>query len=79
MHRPKPQEDMNLNYMSNETFISMFPNLNTLASICFTILIGTASVEWTHLRNCLSEVPLAPDKLSNTDLEKVVHIVVQKK
>ena len=31
--------------VTNETLISMFPNLNTLASICLTIPIGTASVE----------------------------------
>ena len=33
--------------VTNETLISMFPNLNTLASICLTIPIGTASVERT--------------------------------
>ena len=31
--------------VTNETLISMFPNLNTLASICLTIPIGTALVE----------------------------------
>ena len=48
--------------VTNETLISMFPNLNTLASICLTIPIGTASVERsfshmklikTRLRSCL--------------------------
>ena len=61
----------------------MFPNLNTLESICRTILIGTASVEQNHLTNHLSEVPLvveSPEKLSDTDdLENVVGIMVQKK
>ena len=44
----KPQEDMASQLhklVTNETLISMFPNLNTLASICVTILVGTASVE----------------------------------
>ena len=44
----KTQEDMASQLhelVTNETLISMFPNLNTLASICLTIPIGTASVE----------------------------------
>ena len=52
----------------NETLISMFPNLNTLASICLTIPIGTASVERslsqmkmikTRLRSRLGEKSLS--------------------
>ena len=69
--------------MSNETFISMFPYLNTLAS---TIPIGTASIEQTCLRNRLGEVPLDEDSyrvtreaIHNSDLENVVDIMVQKK
>ena len=51
-----------------ETLISMFPNLNTLASICLTIPIGTASVERsfsqmkmikTRLRSRLGEKSLS--------------------
>ena len=44
----KPQEDMASQLhelVTNETLISKFPNLNTLASICLTIPNGTASVE----------------------------------
>ena len=44
----KTQEDMASQLhelVTNETLISMFPNLNTLASICLTIPIETASVE----------------------------------
>ena len=62
VHRPKNhRKTWHLNYMSNETFISMFPNLNTLASICLTIPIGTALVERTRLRNLFGEVPLDED------------------
>ena len=52
----------------NETLISMFPNLNTLASIRLTIPIGTASVERsfsqmkmikTRLRSHLGEKSLS--------------------
>ena len=54
--------------VTNETLISMLPNLNTLTSICLTILIGTASVERsfsqikmikTRLRNRLGEKSLS--------------------
>ena len=54
--------------VTNETLISMLPNLNTLASICLTIPIGTASVERsfsqmkmikTRLRNRLDEKSLS--------------------
>ena len=54
--------------VTNETLISMLPNLNTLASICLTIPIGTASVERsfsqmkmikTRLRNRLGEKSLS--------------------
>ena len=54
--------------VTNETLISMFPNLNTLVSICLTIPIGTASVERsfsqmkmikTRLRSCLGEKSLS--------------------
>ena len=31
--------------VTNETLITLFPNLNTSASICLTIPVGTASVE----------------------------------
>ena len=66
----KPQEDMASQLhelVTNETLISMLPNLNTLASICLTIPIGTASVEQsfsqmkmikTRLRNRLGEKSL---------------------
>ena len=66
----KPQEDMASQLhelVTNETLISMLPNLNTLASICLTIPIGTASVERnfsqmkmikTRLRNRLGEKSL---------------------
>ena len=46
--KKKTQEDMASKLhelVTNETLISMLPNLNTLASICLTIPIGTASVE----------------------------------
>ena len=67
----KPQEDMASQLhelVTNETLISMLPNLNTLASICLTIPIGTASVERsfsqmkmikTRLRNRLGEKSLS--------------------
>ena len=54
--------------VTNETLINMFPNLNTLASICLTIPIGTASVERsfsqmkmikTRLRSHLGEQSLS--------------------
>ena len=65
--------------MSNETFISMFPNLNTLASIyklCLTIPIGTALVKLNH-----QEVPLkiaikSLEKPSDSDLENIVDIII---
>ena len=31
--------------VTNKTLITMFPNLNTLASMCLAIPVGTASVE----------------------------------
>ena len=46
--KTKTQEDMASQLhelVTDETLISMFPNLDTLASICLTIPIGTASVE----------------------------------
>ena len=67
----KPQEDMASQLhelVTNETLISMLPNLNTLASICLTIPIGTASVRQsfsqmkmikTRLRNRLGEKSLS--------------------
>ena len=67
----KPQEDMASQLhelVTNETLISMLPNLNTLASICLKIPIGTASVERsfsqmkmikTRLRNRLGEKSLS--------------------
>ena len=67
----KPQKDMASQLhelVTNETLISMFPNLNTLASICLTIPIGTASVERsfsqmkmikTRLRSRLGEKSLS--------------------
>ena len=54
--------------VTTETLISMFPNLNTLASICLTIPNGTASVERsfsqmkmikTRLRSRLGEKSLS--------------------
>ena len=54
--------------VTNETLISMFPNLNTLANICLTIPIGTALVERsfsqmkmikTLLRSCRGEKSLS--------------------
>ena len=67
----KPQEDMAAQLhelVTNETLISMLPNLNTLASVCLTVPIGTASVERsfsqmkmikTRLRNRLGEKSLS--------------------
>ena len=67
----KTQEDMASQLhelVITETLISMFPNLNTLASICLTIPIGTASVERsfsqmkvikTRLRSRLGEKSLS--------------------
>ena len=80
--------------VTNETLISMFPNLNTLASICLTIPIGTASVERsfsqmkmikTRLTSRLGEKSLphlmkieSPEKLSDSDLENIVDIWYRK-
>ena len=67
----KPQEDMGSqlhDLVTNETLITMFPNLNTLASICLAIPVGTASVERnfsqmkmikTRFRNRLGEKSLS--------------------
>ena len=32
---------------TNEMLITMFPNISTLANICLSIPVGTASVEWS--------------------------------
>ena len=93
----KIQEDMASQLhelVTNETLISMFPNLNTLASICLTI--GTASVERslsqlkmikTRLRSRLGEKSLShlmkiaiesPEKLSDSDLENIVDLWYRK-
>ena len=80
--------------VTNETLISMFPNLNTLASICLTIPIGTASVERsfsqmkmikTRLRSRLGEKSLShlmkiesPEKLSDSDVGNIVDIWYRK-
>ena len=52
---------------SHETLVTMFPNLSTLANICMTLPVSTASVEQsfsqmkmikTRLRNCMGESSL---------------------
>ena len=49
----KPQEDMASQLhelVTNETLITMFPNLNTFASICLAIPVRTAAVERSFSR-----------------------------
>ena len=67
----KPEDDMGKQLQeltTNETLVNMFPNLDTLATVCLTIPVGTASVERsfsqmkmikTRLRNRLSEESLS--------------------
>ena len=66
--------------VTNETLISMFPNLNTLTSICLTIPNGTASVERsfsqmkmikTCLRSRLGEKSLSHLKIAIESPEKL--------
>ena len=64
----KPQEDTASQFhelVTNETLISMFPNLNTLASIRLTIPIGTVSVEL-----CFSQVKMIKTRLRSRLGEK---------
>ena len=44
----QPKENMQpqlKELVTNETLVTMFPNLNTLANISLSILVSTASVE----------------------------------
>ena len=64
----KTQEDMASQLhelVTNETLISMFPNLNTLASICLTIPIGTVQLSEG---NCSVERSLSQMKMIRTRL-----------
>ena len=91
----QPKDDMGSQLhklVTNTMLQTMFPNLNTLAHICLTIPVGTASVEQsfsqmkmikTRLCNRISETSLShlmkiaiesPEKLSNSDLEKIVDV-----
>ena len=67
----KPKDDiaLQLQYLiTDDMLITMFPNLHTLATVCVTIPVSTASVERsfsqmklikTRLRNSLNEVSLS--------------------
>ena len=55
--------------VTNDMLKTMFPSLNTLANVCLSIPVGTASVEWsfsemkmikTRLRNRIGESSLSP-------------------
>jgi len=41
----QPKEDMSYDLSTNETLKPMFPNLHTLANVCMSLSVGTASVE----------------------------------
>jgi len=67
----QPKEDMSsqlYDFSTNKTLKPMFPNLRTLANVCMSLPVGTASVERsfskmkmikTRLRNRLSEKSLS--------------------
>ena len=90
----KTQEDLASQLhelVTNKTLISMFPNLNTLASICLTIPIERSLSQMkmikTRLRSRLGEKSLShlmkiaiesPEKLSESDLENIVDIWYRK-
>ena len=87
--QPKDTFKKQLKEMSSETMmVSMLPNLSTLAKICLTIPVSTASVERsfsqmkmikTRLRNSslsnLMKIAIeTPRKLSAEDLESIIEV-----
>ena len=88
--QPKDTFKKQLKEMSSETMmVSMFPNLSTLAKICLTIPVSTASsfsqmkMIKTRLRNRIGESSLSnlkkiaietPRKLSAEDLESIIEV-----
>jgi len=88
----QPKEDMSsqlYDLSTIEMLKPMFPNLHTLANVCMSLPVGTASVERsfskmkmikTRLRNKLSEKSLmkisieSPQKLTDEDLEMMIEI-----
>ena len=76
--------------VTNDMLKTMFPSLNTLANVCLSIPVGTASVErsfsemkMTRLRNRIGEFSLSylmkiaiesPEKLYEMELENIVDI-----
>jgi len=70
LHSQRTKEDMlsQLNNLKNDMFTTMLPNLHTLANVCITLPLGTASVGRsfiqmkmikTQLRNRLGEKSLS--------------------
>ena len=62
--------------VTNETLISMFPNLNTLASICLTIPNGTASVERSFSQMKVIKIRLR-SRLGEKSLSHLMKIVLE--
>ena len=62
--------------VTNETLISMFPNLNTLASICLTIPIGTASVEQSFSQMKMIETRRR-SRLGEKSLSHLIKIAIE--
>ena len=60
----------------NETLISLFPNLNTLASICLTIPIGTASVERSFSQMKIIKTRLR-SRLGEKNLSHLMKIAIE--
>ena len=63
---------------SNEMLVTMFPNLNTLASISLSIPVATASVERSFSQMKLFKTCLR-SSLSNSSLSSLMKIAIEAK
>ena len=60
---------------TNSMLQTMCPSLSTLARVCLTIPVGTASVECSFYLSHVMEIAIeSPQTLSNEELEQIVDV-----
>ena len=75
----QPKESMQLQLkelVTNETLVSMFPNLNTLANISLSIPVSTASVERSFSQMKLLKTRLR-NRLSDKNISHLMKIAIE--
>ena len=62
--------------VTNDMLKTMFPSLNTLANVCRSITVGTASVEWSFSQMKMIKTRLR-NRIGETSLSYLIKIVIE--